>query len=54
MGEHEGRSKFSAILLAWVHVHHSNGMFNHIVPKGSWHLLFGEVGMGHVYHDLLM
>ena len=53
MGEHEGRSKLSAIL-PWDHVHHSGGMFNCVVPKGSGHLLFGEVGAGHVDHDFPM
>ena len=53
VGEHEGRSEFSAILPG-DHIHHSGGMFNRVVPKGSWHLLFGEVGAGHVYHDFPM
>ncbi len=50
MGEHEGRSEFSAILPG-DHIHHSGGMFNRVVPKGLWHLLFSEVGTGQVYHD---
>jgi len=53
VGEHEGRSEFSAILPG-DHIHHSGGMFHPVVPKGSWHLLFSEVGAGHVYHDFPM
>ena len=53
VGENEGRGKFSAIL-PWDHIHHSGGTFNRVVPKGLWHLLFSEVGAGHVYHDFPM
>ena len=43
-----------AAILAGDHVHHPGRVFDHVIPKGAWHLFFSEVGTGHVDHYIPM
>ena len=51
--QEKGGSKL-IVNFARYHVHHPSSMSDGKEPKGSQHLLFCEVRMGHMDHDLPM
>ncbi len=53
VNQEKGGSKL-IVNFARYRVHHPSSMSDGKEPKGSWHLLFSEVSMGHMDHDLPM